>query len=139
VVFRRVDLEALHLPEGSIDALLAVDVLAHLDDPRDLLRRGYGALVPGGCWILLGSELDGASRFAGTLAGLGARVRVVDLSRLEGRLWERQARAAAELREVYAAEGREDLWRLLWDEAERGLRWAREGRARRYLLWALKA
>ena len=139
VEYRRLDIESLHLPAESVEVLLAVDVLAHLDDPQEVLRRGYHGLIPGGSWLLLGSELDTAtSHFAGPLAKLGAVVQVVDLSRLEGVLWGRQAQALVGLRDVYEAEEHGALWRVLRNEAERGLRWASEGRGRRFLVWALK-
>jgi SAM-dependent methyltransferase len=54
---QRLDITRLALPDASFDAVLAVDVLEHIDDDGAALREVHRVLRPGG-WALLRVPLD---------------------------------------------------------------------------------
>jgi len=54
---KRLDITRLALPDASFDAVMAVDVLEHIDDDRAAMRELHRVLRPGG-WALLRVPLD---------------------------------------------------------------------------------
>jgi SAM-dependent methyltransferase len=45
------DVEAMELPVGKFDLIVALDVLEHLVDPWSVVKRLHAALNPGGCIV----------------------------------------------------------------------------------------
>ena len=45
------DIEAMDLPPGDFDLVIALDVLEHLVDPWSVVRRLHGILAPGGAIV----------------------------------------------------------------------------------------
>ena len=142
VVFQRVDLQRLQLPPRSFDALVLVDVMVHLIEPWKLLDRWLPALDLGGCVVILGSDvaepIDSADPLAWQLRRHGLKIHGVDLTRVEGNLWRRQLEELPGLEGEFRAEGRQDLWTILHQEARRGWRWFKEGRLRRRLVLGVR-
>jgi ubiquinone/menaquinone biosynthesis C-methylase UbiE len=131
LTWRRGDLHELPFPEGSFDALVAIDVLAFLDEPAAVLQHWLSRLRVGGRLVVLGSPLTPTPLPWGEGPG---RAGIIDFTEIERRLWRRQQQAAAELREAFEAEGNADLYRLLASEAERCLPLAEAGRLGRWLM-----
>ncbi len=124
------------LPAASFDALVAVDVLAFVDEPEIALRRWLRLLAPGGRALVLGSSRGGTqkARFeVGLLGRYTPPPLVVDLTSLDRHLWRSQRRILAVMGKDFEGEGRLPLYRLLCQEARRCGRWAEAGSTRRTL------
>ena len=133
------------LPAASFDVLLAVDVLAFLDDPVMALRGWLRLLLPAGYLLILGSsknsvpksvskeDLEAEVPWQDALEGFAEIVASVDLTPLERQVWRAQRRVLPHLEPEFRAEGRLPLYRLLFQEAQRCGRWADLGATRRTL------
>lgn len=138
--FRVDDLLTLDLGDETFATLLAIDVLANLSAPRLALNRWLPHLAPGGQLLLLGSAEDPRPAHALPLVRWlrrqDYRVQHVDLTAFEHRHWPVQLATLDALRRDFAAEGHLALFALLRNEAIRGQKLVRAGRARRFLLRA---
>lgn len=132
------DITALSLPPGSFDVLVAIDVVAFLDTPREVLAGWLELLEPGGRLVVLASE-QGPSAAAcrpGFLPDSPTsrfKATWVDLSPMELGIYRRQLRSLDAQRFAFEQEGNLPLHGLLSRETRRSAQWAEEDRSRRWL------
>jgi SAM-dependent methyltransferase len=137
------DLTRLPFPDGSFDAVAAVDSFYFLADPHlaRAVAEALRSLRPGGRLVALVSELGEpgappACRLGQVLRARRLAVRLDDLTPREGVVWERKRAALDDLRVDFSREDAEDLWEALDEETRRGLELIGAGRVRRWLVAA---
>lgn len=143
------DLDALALDEGAFDVALSVDTLYFVEDLVKTIPDVARALGPGGRLVAFYDSIqrDGdaasileprGSHLGVALDAAGLRFETEDFTASERAFWSAQREVVAELKEPWAAEGNESLWRSADREARVMSERHEAGRVRRHLYVATR-
>lgn len=140
------DLSRLEIPEEPFDAVLAIDSLYSLRDPRPALASWLDYLREGGQIAIFHSDIISTrasqdsgfarTRISEALKALDLPFRRWDFTAANDRIWRVKQRVLRDLRKDFEAEGNQEVYQKLADETQTALRWVEKGLTRRYLYQA---
>jgi len=144
LTFLQGDINALHFPAESFDAVISLDTLYWVTDLTDTLSQIARSVKPGGQLGVFMEQSCGPddppnileaanSDLARALKSLGLHHEIVDYSAQNAAFWRRIGQAAADLREDFEAEGNGFIGWSLAKQAETFLPEIEAGRTTRYL------
>jgi len=146
--FQAQDMDELDLPAAAFDVVVAVDTLYFPDDLAATLEQVFHSLRAGGKLVAAYSHYRGPSgsdddlQLPNTPLGRAlpadVSVTVEEVTALGHASWRRQLEALAQLEQAFVDEGLRDIWVGRQREAEALCEVYDDGRARRYLVSAVK-
>lgn len=145
--FQVMDMDSLHLPEGSFDAIIAIDTLYFVQDLRSVMAEAKRCMRDRGrMGILYTTHVSPKepkqnleprnTPLARALRSCDLHFETWDYTDDEREVWERQLQAAEELKAAFEAEGNLLIYQQRVGEAKQILEYCRAGRSSRYLYYA---
>jgi len=144
VSFVEGDLNELHLPPASVDAVMAIDALYFASDLDQTIEVLLNALRPGGRLVAFHSAFQGfggrtadrcpdGTTLAVALRNCGAEIEWTDLSSDDREHWKRAVTVTEALRSQWEAAGERDAWEARHAENAEIVPLVEAGRSARFL------